>query len=206
MVKGTKEQRRNQKRVVRMRAATRVVIGCAVGIILFSYWIHGWWVSPEHRVAQFVAASTRLRYQDMLNLSDPPEIRRAQLSAERFRHLLIELVGRNTDVEFDEPVAETLNARQARFNYMVSVSVRTADNRPLLDPDGRPVRAYLHAYNTDRGWKIALTHFAFATFVASHPEGRNLSARFATACRNAGVEPGFLEPTSGEWREVMHPG
>jgi hypothetical protein len=155
-------------------------------------------------VDQYVSALRSGNYQAMINLSDPQEIKRARLTSDKLRLVLSLIVPTPSRAILTDPIQEPLNAEQSRYNYLVSARVQMPDGSPVTDSRGSPVRAYLYAYNTDNGWKVATTHLLIGTLLTRlGREGERQSA-YAEICRAAGVASGYLEPTRGEWKEVTN--
>lgn len=182
--------------------ARRVLLLLGLGIALAAtFFLYGWWVSPEHRLQQFVSAGRRGDTAAMLSLADPKEVKRLGLTPEKFAAMLAEAARAPRGVLLGKIRWEPLDKETKRYFHLVSVPLLGRDGAPLPDTKGKPAELAVEAYNTDRGWKVSASKFLYMTLIARHGmEFRK--ERYAALCRRYGTPPEFYWPSKGEWERI----
>jgi hypothetical protein len=186
-----------------VRKAHGFVIGIGLVIALAAtYHIWAWWVSPEHRVAQFLTALHRGDTSTMVALADAKEVTRLQLTPKTVEKLLSAAIGEARQVVAKDLRWEPLAAHQRAYNRWASVVLYRNDGAPLVAAGGSPLRVMVEAYNSDGTWKIGLSHFLYVTYVLRFGSGTHRQ-RYATLCHQHGVRAEVYRPDACEWVSVL---
>ena len=179
----------------------RTVLSASVVAILLigAYWLHAWWVSPEHRLAQFVAALRTKDMDTMLSLAAPSEVQHLQLTPEKWRTMLAEAVGDPGGIVLGKEEGRALNDPQSGYNRVVIVELLDHNGKALLGANGMPAKPAIYAYNTDNGWKIDLSAL-LRSIIARRRWATGMS--YTQLCLRHDVVAEILDPTDETW----HPG
>lgn len=168
------------------------VIALTVSLLL----LRAWWVSPEHRIAQFAGALTHGNSAALLSLCDEAEVKRLGLTPDTLGAVLNDALHSSGGVRLTQWEAEIFNESQMRFNRAMHATLTDDKGNTLNDADGKAAVVYIIAYNTRQGWKIALSKFLHTVALARLP-GAN---RYAPLCQRHQMPLEILDPGSGEWK------
>ena len=185
------------------RNARRAILFLAsAGLLVILYALRAWWLSPEHRIHQFVTAGHRGHLAGMLSLADPEEVKRLGLTDDKFAAMLAEAAMAPVGVSLGERLRwEDVGEPQNLYNRWAWVSLRDRRGAPLLDTRGGPAELSVIAYNCDAGWRISPSKFLY-TVLATRQGMELRKERYAALCLRDGVPPEFYWPEKGEWERV----
>src|SRR5438552_4331990 len=130
-------------RMSRRAQRSRRILGVAAALgglaILAMYLLHAWWASPEHRIAQFLAAGQRGDAAAMLSLAEPEEVHRLGLTPAKYAAMLADAARSPGGIRLgDLKEWGSLGDAQQRYNRRAGVSLCGANGVPLLDFWGKP--------------------------------------------------------------------
>lgn len=171
----------------------------AISILIGIYRFYAWWVSPEHRLSQFVAAWQAKDMKTMLSLADSDEVQRLQLTPEKWRTMLAEAAGDSNGVVLGNVDERPLNDQQSGYNRIAVVELLDHNGKILIGKNGMPTKPAIYAYNTDNGWKIALSAL-LRSIVARRKWATGIS--YAQLCMQHNSIAEVFDPTDETW----HPG
>lgn len=178
----------------------RVAIAAGVGL-LCAYRVGVWWVSPEHRIAQFIGAANRADYPAMLARADEPELQSEGMTPARLRDALTFATGLGPGAWKLAPGEYArIGPVQSRYNRVLVVRLADPRGAVLHGVDGRDMTGTLVAYNTDRGWKIGLTRLLASLAAARH--WQRTRTPYRDLCARTGLRPRVFLPEDGRWIEA----
>jgi hypothetical protein len=163
-----------------------------------------WWVSPEHRIEQFIGGVNGDAAHVLIGLADPQEVARVQLTEPKLARMLADLTSTPGGVRVGSLRWEELNEQQVLYNRWGEVQLQDAQGRPVTDYRGRSAKLMVEAYNTDAGWKIGLTNFLLGVIVARHGL-KGMGQRYWELTRPHQVLPAVFNPSTAEWTDMSPP-
>lgn len=181
--------------------ARRLLVLAAVLLLWRTY---SWWISPEHRIEQFIGAVNSRGAGSLLRLADPAEIQRVHLTEAKLAGMLKDATGTPGGVRVAFVGWEDLNEKQGVYDRWGEVQLQDEQGQPALDYRGRPARLMVQAYNTDDGWKIGVTNFLIGV-IAGRYGLKGMGIRYWTLCKQYQVAPEAFNPTNGEWFDLTPP-
>jgi hypothetical protein len=156
-------------------------------------------------MSQFVVAAGRGDTRTMLSFVDPSEVEHLGLTPEKLAALFADAAASRDGVRLQSLEMLPLNERQHRYNRQLQIQLCTSSGRVLPGPSGRPAKATVIAYKTEKGWKVAVSDFVYGIMVARHG-WTDRKARFAGLCVRHGIAPAIFWPEDGQWEQLRSQG
>jgi hypothetical protein len=183
-------------------------VAAALGglVILAMYLFHAWWVSPEHRIVQFLAAGQRGDAAAMLSLAAPEEVQRLGLTPAKYAAMLADAARAPGGIRLgDLKEWVPLGDAQHRYNRWGKTSLYAANRAPLLDSRGKSAELDVIAYNTDGGWKIGASEFLYLVLCRRQGDDQFRKERYAALCQRYGIPAELYWADKGEWESISGP-
>ena len=170
-------------------------IALAIALAISLYLFYCWWISPEHRIAQFIGASQNGDTATMLALADKTEIEHLGLTPEKLKIVLTKVADLDNVPSYGDIQYEAINDRQRGFNRIARVQILDRNHQPIRLSNGQ-ICIYLYVYNTDQGWKIDVSWLIYSTYFARY---KHDMPAYNDICGNTGVPAEILNPGRGTW-------
>jgi hypothetical protein len=192
-------RRSSQSHLVRGTVAVALVI-------LTAYWVWAWWTSPEHRIAQFIAAVQAHDSDRMLAMAAPEEVQRLGLTPEKLTQMLSDPGGALASGTIrDAALPPVYNGRSSAWVRAVAITVMQSNSNPAITPSGpeagHPARSYVIAHHNGGSWRIALSNFIYQAFVARTGASARWP-RYTGLCARNGVRPELYVPEDDRWELI----
>lgn len=171
-----------------------------VGVLAVRH-LYLWSISPERRIAQFLAAARRDDPVGMLSLADQAEVERLRLTPEKLRAVLKDAAGSPGGMVPGSPRPVPLGKPQRGYNRMVIVPLLGRDGRSLPGAMGRTADVIVVAYRTKTGWKIGISNFIYSVLVSRMGSAMR-EGYYARLLARHSVAPELYQPEDDTWVRV----
>lgn len=180
----------------------RVLFAAACVLAGGALWFRHWWLSPEHRMRQFVAAVNRGDFRSMIRLADDAEVSALGITPANLAAVLRDAGGQTAGVSLYIRESADLPPLQATVRRSLCVALATDRGAPVLDTYGRPTVTWVMAYRARGRWHIGLSRFLVGVVTGQTRDRPLARSRIRTIWARHGIPLKVFMPEEARWRDI----